>query len=84
MYNNAKMPGQLLHCDRFRQVTREVNVQSLRNCKPVRNELERNDVQKTLKSIHRMGHLNLLGLVRRELGVLGITDDDGTTTTSND
>lgn len=73
----------LLDGDRLGQVTREVNVETLENSEPVGNELERNDVEETLEDVNCLGDLDLLGLGSLELLIVGVADDDGLTTTSN-
>jgi hypothetical protein len=73
----------LLDSDRLGQVTREINVETLKNGKPVGNELKRDDVEETLKNVDGLGDLDLLSLGRLELLIVGVADDDGLTTTSN-
>ncbi|KAI6754186.1 hypothetical protein HG530_012700 [Fusarium avenaceum] len=73
----------LLDSDRLGQVTREINVETLKNGEPVGNELKRDDVEETLKNVDGLGDLDLLGLGRLELLIVGVADDDGLTTTSN-
>lgn len=74
----------LLDGDRLGQVTREVHIQTSTDGQPVRDQLERNDIQQTLKSVHGLGDHNLLGLCGRELRVVLVADDNGATTSSND
>lgn len=73
----------LLDSDRLGQVTREINVETLKNGKPVGNELERDNVEETLENVDRLGDLDLLGFRRLELLIRGVADNDGLTTASN-
>ncbi|CAF3449092.1 unnamed protein product [Fusarium graminearum] len=79
----SNLISSLLDGDRLGQVTREVNVETLENSEPVGNELERNDVEETLEDVNGLGDLDLLGLGSLELLIVGVADDDGLTTTSN-
>ena len=95
---NANVPRHLLYAaedqmsrvahllDRHRlgQVTREVDIEALEHGKPVGNELQRDDVENTLQDVDRLGDLNLLRLVVRELLVSGVADDDGLAAAGND
>jgi hypothetical protein len=74
----------LLDSDRLGQVTGEVNVETLENSEPVGNELKRDDVEETLKNVDGLRDLDLLGLGRLKLLIVGVADDDGLTTASND
>lgn len=74
----------LLDSDRLGQVTREVDIQSFKNCKPVRNELQGNHVQQTLEAIDSLGNFDLLSLRGLELVVSGVADDNRLATTGND
>lgn len=74
----------LLDRDRLGQVSGEVNVQTLPNGKPVRNQLQRNYVQQTLETIYGLRHNDLLSLRSRKLGVILVADDDGATTAGDD
>lgn len=67
----------LLNSDGFRQVTREINIQTFSNGKPVGHELERDDVEETLKTIDRLWDLNLFRLASLEFVVVRVADDDG-------
>ena len=73
-----------LHGNGFGKIAREVDVESLANSEPIGDELERDDVEKTLETVNSLGHLNLLGLCGREFGIVGIADDNGATATGND
>ena len=73
----------LLDSDRLGQVTGEVNVETLENSEPVGNELKRDDVEETLKNVDGLRDLDLLGLRSLELLIVGVADDDGLTTASN-
>jgi hypothetical protein len=77
-------PHPLLHRDGLCQVTREIDVQALSNCKPVGHQLERDHVQETLQAIDGLGDLNFLGLTSLEFLVVGIADNNGSASTSND
>ena len=66
----------LLDRNRLGQVTREVDVDALRNGEPVRHQLERDDVEQALEDVDGAGHLDLVGLVAGELGVARVADDD--------
>ena len=74
----------LLDGDRLGEVAREVHIETLKNSEPVGNKLKRNDVQKTLEAVDRLGDLNLLSLRSLELFIIGVADDNGLATTSND
>ena len=74
----------LLHSHRLGQVTREINVETLGDCKPVGNQLEWDDVEQTLQSVDGLGDLDPLRLLRRELRVTGVADDNWSTPTSDD
>ena len=52
----------LLDGDRLGQVTREINVKTLKDGQPVSNELQRDNVEETLEAVNRLGDLNLHGL----------------------
>lgn len=73
----------LLDSDRLGQVPWEVNIQPLGHSKPIGHELQGNYVEQTLKSIESAGDLDPVGLVSRELGVIGVTDDYGPAVTGN-
>lgn len=74
----------LLDSHRLGEVTGEVNVQALKDSKPVGNELERNDVEETLEAVNSLGDLNLLSLVGLELLVARVANDNGLSAASND
>jgi hypothetical protein len=73
----------LLHCNRLRQVSGEVHIETLSNGEPVGNELKGNDVQKALEAVDGLGNFDLLGLRGRELVVVRIANDDWAATTGN-
>lgn len=73
----------LLDGHRLGQVAREVHVETLEDGQPVGNELKRNDVEKALQAVDRLGHFDLGGVRRLELLVAGVADDNGLATTSN-
>ena len=52
----------LLNRDRFSQIPWEVHVKTLSDSKPVSDQLERNDIQKTLQDVNRLGYFNSLRL----------------------
>ena len=66
------------------KVPREIDVQTLADCQPIGHQLQWDDVDKTLQAIDLLGHLDLVRLVRRELRVSGVADDDWATLSSND
>jgi hypothetical protein len=74
----------LLDGDRLGKVSREIDVETLQDSKPVGNELERDNVEKTLEDVDSLGNLNLLSLVGLELVVVGVADNDRLATTSSD
>ena len=74
----------LLNSDQFGQVPGEVDVQALSNRKPIGHKLERNDVEQTLKELMSVRNLNLVGLLARELHVVLVADDNGTSLASDD
>lgn len=63
--------------------TWEVDVEVLGYGEPVRNELERNDVEKSLQTINGCRHLNLFTLLIYELFVVLVANDYWTPTASN-
>lgn len=73
----------LLDCDRLRQVAREVDVDAFGNSKPIRNKLQRNDVEKTLQTINSPRYLNTLSFGRWELWIIRVADNDGTAFAGN-
>lgn len=75
---------QLLHSNRFRKVTREIDIKTFTDSEPVCNELQRDHVEKALKAIDSFGNFNFLGLGRRKLRVIMVADDNRTTTSGND
>lgn len=74
----------LLDRDGFGQIAGEINVQSFSNRQPICDQLEGNDVEKALQSVHRLWYLDALRLVWRELGVILVANDNRSTTASND
>jgi hypothetical protein len=74
----------LLDRDRFGQVTREVDIQSFSNRKPVGNQLQRDDVQQALKEVHSLGHFDALGFGGWEFRVVLVADDNRSTSTGDD
>lgn len=74
----------LLDSDRLGQVTGHVNVDTLGNGHPVGHELKRDNVDETLQAVDVAGNLDLVSLVGRELGVVLVADDDGSSATGND
>jgi hypothetical protein len=81
---SSPSPDLLLDSDRLGQVPREVDVQALSNGKPVGHELERDDVEQTLQEVVGVRDLDLVGLLARELLVVGVADDDGTALAGDD
>ena len=69
---SSKRP--LLNGNRLSQVTREIDVQTLSNRKPVGHELQGNDVEKTLQTVDRLGDLDCLGLAGFEFVVVGVAN----------
>lgn len=74
----------LLDGNRLGQVAREVDVKAFHNSEPVGDQLQRNDVENTLKDVDGLRDLNLLGLAGLELLIGRVADDDGLTATSDD
>jgi hypothetical protein len=70
---------QSFDCYRLGKVAGEVDVQSLSNSKPVCNELQWDDIEETLQQIDSLGDLDALCLLRWELLVACVTDDDWAT-----
>lgn len=68
--------ARLFYGDGLSQVTREVHVQALSNREPVGHQLQGDDVEETLETVDGLGDLDLLGLARLELLVVGVADDD--------
>lgn len=73
----------LLNSHRLGKIPREVNVETLRDRKPVGHELQGNDIQQTLQDVGSVWDLDTLGLGCREFTLASVTDDDGSTRTSN-
>ena len=78
------LPIPLLHRHRLGEVARKVDIEAFHNGQPVRNQLQRDDVEDALQDVDRLGHLNLLGLARRKLLVTIVADDNGLPATGND
>jgi len=74
----------LLHSHRLGEISREIDIESFANSQPVGDELERDDVQETLKTVDRLGDLNLLRFLGGEFAIIWVADDDRSSTTSND
>lgn len=77
-------PGFLLNRDRLGQVAGEIHIQPFTHGEPIGDELQRDHIEKTLKDVDRLGNLNLLCLLRRELFVTLVADDNGTTASGDD
>ncbi len=76
--------GPSLDGHRLGKIAREVNIQAFCNGEPVGYELKGDDVEETLKAINSLRNLDLFSLTARELGVVGIADDNGTATSCDD
>lgn len=74
----------LLDSDRLGQVSREVNVETLKNGQPVGNQLQGNDVENALQAVNSLGDLDLESVRVLELLVTRVADDDGLAASSND
>ena len=74
----------LLHSDRFRQISREIHIETLSDGEPVGDELEGDDIKQPLETVHCSRDLDLFGLLRGKLGVVGIANNNWTTITSDD
>lgn len=74
----------LLDSDGLGQVPREIDVKTLSNGQPVSHELQRDDVEETLEEVVGVGDLDLVGLLARELLVVGVADDDGAALAGDD
>lgn len=74
----------LLHGHRLGQVTREINIETRADGKPIGNELQRNNIEKTLEAIGSLGDFDFLSLSRREFGIIVVADDNRTTSSGND
>lgn len=73
----------LFNSDRFCEVAREINVESLSDSKPIGNKLQWNNVEKTLQTVDGPWDLNLFGLGGRELWVVMVTNHNRATAASN-
>ena len=80
----AMSRNRLLHSDRLREVAREINIKTFTDGEPVSNQLQWDNVEKTLEAINSLGDLDLFCLGGRKLGVIVIADNDWTTTSGND
>uniref|UniRef100_A0A1Y1KBS7 Uncharacterized protein n=1 Tax=Photinus pyralis TaxID=7054 RepID=A0A1Y1KBS7_PHOPY len=74
----------LLDSNRLGQVAREINIETLKNSQPVSNQLQGNDVEKTLKAINSLRDLDLLSFRVLKLGIVRVAKDDGFAFTCND
>ena len=81
--NGKNANTNLFHGNGFGQISWEIYIETLSNCKPVGHQLKRDDVKQPLEAIYRLRNLNLFRLLRGEFGVVGIADDDWATVTSN-
>lgn len=82
--NSAVVYSHLLHSNTLSQISWEVDIQSLGDGKPIGHELERNDIQETLKTIDSLGNFDLFRLTLLELLVIGIADDNRLAGTCDD
>ena len=78
-----RMPKSL-DSHRLGEISWEVNVQALRDSKPIGHELQGNDVDETLQHVDSRRDHDTLGLICWELWVVGIADDDGSAGAGND
>lgn len=76
--------NKLLHSDRLREIAREINIEAFTDSEPVGNQLQWDDVEKTLEAIDSLGDLDLFCLGGGKLGVIVVADNDWTTTSGND
>lgn len=76
--------NRLLHSDRLREIAREINIEPFTDSEPVGNQLQWDDIEKTLEAIHSLGDLDLFCLGGGKLGVIVVADNDRTTTSGND
>ena len=74
----------LLNSDTLGQVTREIDVETLGDGHPVGQELERDDIEKTLETVDGAGDFDSFDLVGWELGLTLVADDDWTASTCDD
>ena len=74
----------LLDSHGFSQISREIYIETFPNGEPVGNELQRDHIEQTLKTINRLGDLNLLRLFGREFFVVRIANDNGSTGSGDD
>ena len=73
----------LLDSDGLGQVAGKVDIETLENGQPVGNELQGDDVEEALKTVHCLGDLNLLRIRSLELWVIRVANDNGLATTGN-
>lgn len=73
----------LLDRHRLSQVTREVYVKTLGNRKPVGDELQRDNIEETLQTVHCLGNLDPLSLGRWEFFVVRVANDNRAATARN-
>ena len=76
--------NKLLHSDRLGEIAREINIEAFTDSEPVGNQLQWDDVEKTLETINSLGDLDLFCLGGGKLGVIVVADNDRTTTSGND
>jgi hypothetical protein len=73
----------LLNSDRLGKIAWEVNVKPLGDGKPIRHQLERNDIEKALQGIDCAGHLDALRLGGGKFIIAHGADDNGPSFASN-
>lgn len=83
-FSNCFEWDRLLHGHRLGQVTREVNIETRADSKPISNELQRDNIEKTLEAVGSLGDFDLLGLSRREFRIVVVADDNRTTSSGDD
>ena len=74
----------LLYSDRLGQVPGEIDIETFTNGKPIRDELQRNNIEEALQTVHCLRNLDFLCLLGRKFGVVRIADDNWTTATRDD
>lgn len=75
--------NRLLDRHRLSQVAREIYIKTLGNSKPVGDELQWDNIEETLQTVHRLGNLDPLGLGGREFFVIRVANDNWAATTCN-